>query len=107
MIIGGETRVAGALVGGFVMVFLPTVTSELALQVPVLADLPQPGLLATVLYGVILAICIFFLPQGVVPLVTAQRERFIRFVPRGVPAEPPPHGEKLPGPASSTLAAPR
>jgi len=108
MIIGGETRVAGALVGGFVMVFLPTVTSELALQVPVLADLPQPGLLATVLYGVILAICIFFLPQGVVPLVTAQRERFIRFVPRGVPAAPAPHGPELPDRTSSTqVPAPR
>lgn len=106
MIIGGETRVAGALVGGFVMVFLPTVTSELALRVPLLAELPQPGLLATVLYGGILAGCVFFLPQGVMPLVTAQRERLIRFVPRGVPAGPPP-GRALPGrTASSQVPAP-
>jgi branched-chain amino acid transport system permease protein len=96
MIIGGAARVAGALVGGFVMVFLPFLTSELALRVPVLADLPQPGLLATVIYGVVLVLCIFFLPQGVMPLVTAQRERLLRFVPPGVHARPA-HGRPAVG----------
>jgi len=78
------------------MVFLPFLTSELALRVPVLADLPQPGLLATVIYGVVLVLCIFFLPQGVMPLVTAQRERLLRFVPPGVHARPA-HGRPAVG----------
>jgi hypothetical protein len=70
------------------MVFLPTYTFELATHVPVLADLPHPGLLATIVYGVILVACVFFLPKGVTPLMTSVRERFVRFVPRGLPDMP-------------------
>ncbi|WP_165367567.1 hypothetical protein, partial [Phytoactinopolyspora endophytica] len=54
-------------------------------HVPALADLPHPGLLATVLYGAILVACVFFLPKGVTPLVTSARERLVRFVPPGLP----------------------
>lgn len=84
MIIGGEERVSGAVVGGLMMVYLPTFTSDMALKVPSLAALPQPGLLATVLYGVILVVFVLFVPRGLMPLVTGLRERVIRFVPPGL-----------------------
>jgi branched-chain amino acid transport system permease protein len=82
MVLGGAATVSGAWIGGLAMVFLPYYTSEWAGQIPLLRQLTdQPGLFANVIYGVILIVFIYFVPSGLVPLLTRLRTRFLVIVP--------------------------
>ncbi|WP_460683355.1 branched-chain amino acid ABC transporter permease [Modestobacter lapidis] len=82
MVLGGAATVSGAWIGGLAMVFLPYYTAEWAGQIPFLRSLTdQPGLFANVIYGVVLIVFIYFVPGGLVPLLTRLRTRFLRIVP--------------------------
>jgi branched-chain amino acid transport system permease protein len=82
MVLGGAATVSGAWIGGLAMVFLPYYTAEWAGQLPLLRSLTdQPGLFANVIYGVILIVFIYFVPSGLVPLLTGLRARFLVIVP--------------------------
>jgi branched-chain amino acid transport system permease protein len=93
MVLGGAATVSGAWIGGLAMVFLPYYTAEWAGRIPLLRDLTdQPGLFANVIYGVILIVFVYFVPAGLIPLLTRLRTRFLVIVPpeaaavAGVPA---------------------
>jgi branched-chain amino acid transport system permease protein len=82
MVLGGATTVSGAWIGGLAMVFLPYYTAQWAGQVGFLASVTdQPGLFSNVIYGLILIVFIYFLPQGLAPFFTKARSRFVAIVP--------------------------
>jgi branched-chain amino acid transport system permease protein len=82
MVLGGAATVSGAWLGGLAMVFLPYYTAEWAGQIPLLRSLTdQPGLFANVIYGVVLIVFIYFVPSGLVPLLTRLRTRYLVIVP--------------------------
>jgi branched-chain amino acid transport system permease protein len=90
MVVGGATTVAGAWIGGAVMVFLPDWAGRLAGELTLFDALStQPVLFANVIFGVILITVVFLMPQGIAPFFTSLRERWIRFVPPGVPTPHP------------------
>jgi branched-chain amino acid transport system permease protein len=110
MVLGGAATVSGAWIGGLAMVFLPYYTSEWAGQLPVLRDLTdQPGLFANVIYGLILIVFIYFVPQGLVPLLTRLRTRFLVIVPPEAAAwaqQAPAGSDTTPGAPDGGLAGP-
>ncbi|NEK57113.1 branched-chain amino acid ABC transporter permease [Geodermatophilus sabuli] len=108
MVLGGAATVSGAWIGGIAMVFLPYYTAEWAGQIPVLRELTdQPGLFANVIYGLILIVFIYFVPAGLVPLLTRLRTRFLVIVPPEAAAGPTPSGsDTTPGAPDGGLAGP-
>jgi branched-chain amino acid transport system permease protein len=110
MVLGGAATVSGAWIGGLAMVFLPYYTSEWAGQLPVLRELTdQPGLFANVIYGVILIVFIYFVPGGLVPLLTRLRTRFLVIVPpeaAAVAGAAPAGSDTTPGAPDGGLAGP-
>jgi branched-chain amino acid transport system permease protein len=108
MVLGGAATVSGAWIGGLAMVFLPYYTSEWAGTLPLLSDLTdQPGLFANVIYGVILIVFIYFVPGGLVPLLTRLRSRFLVIVPpEAAVAGPAAGSDTTPGAPDGGLAGP-
>jgi branched-chain amino acid transport system permease protein len=110
MVLGGAATVSGAWIGGLAMVFLPYYTSQWAGQLPLLRDLTdQPGLFANVIYGLILIVFIYFVPAGLVPLITRVRTRFLVIVPAeaaAVAGLPDGGSDTTPGEPDGGLAGP-
>ncbi|MBB3086580.1 branched-chain amino acid ABC transporter permease [Geodermatophilus sabuli] len=109
MVLGGAATVSGAWLGGLAMVFLPYYTAEWAGQIPLLRSITdQPGLFANVIYGVVLIVFIYFVPAGLVPLLTRLRTRYLVIVPpeaAGVAVPPEAAGVAVP-PEAAGVAVP-
>jgi branched-chain amino acid transport system permease protein len=103
MVLGGAASVSGAWLGGLAMVFLPYYTAEWAGQIPLLRSLTdQPGLFANVIYGVVLIVFIYFVPSGLVPLLTRLRTRYLVIVPPEAAAVAAPSAARRRQPGSDT-----
>ncbi|OMQ16131.1 hypothetical protein A7K94_0204650 [Modestobacter sp. VKM Ac-2676] len=107
MVLGGAATVSGAWIGGLAMVFLPYYTAEWAGQLPVLRSMTdQPGLFANVIYGLILIVFIYFVPSGLVPLLTRLRTRVLVIVPPEAAAAAGSGSNTTPGEPDGGLAGP-
>jgi|tagenome__1003787_1003787.scaffolds.fasta_scaffold20982859_4 branched-chain amino acid transport system permease protein len=110
MVLGGAATISGAWIGGLAMVFLPYYTSQWAGDLTFLSQLTdQPGLFANVIYGLILIVFIYFVPAGLVPLLTRLRTRFVVIVPAEaapVVGMPPGGSATSPGEPDGALAGP-
>lgn len=81
MAIGGSVSVAGAVLGGMFLEYVPEVTERVGV----------PALYTPVIYGLVLALIVIFAPQGVVGLW----HRLFRRRAAEVPAEPRPRTPEL------------
>jgi branched-chain amino acid transport system permease protein len=83
LVLGGAATISGAVIGGLAIVYLPYYTSKWASGRSFLFfDPNDSGLLANVLYGVLLIAVIYGMPGGVVSFARMIRGRFVLFVPR-------------------------
>lgn len=107
MVLGGAATVSGAWIGGLAMVFLPYYTSEWAGELSFIRSLTdQPGLFANVIYGVILIVFVYFVPTGLLPLLTRLRSRFVVMVPAEAAAMAVGGSDTTPGEPDGGLADP-
>ena len=88
LVIGGVATIIGPAIGGFLVDWLPHLSFEGEFQfsdstswsIPFLPTLEGPE--ATILYGVILVLIIFFMPGGIVYGVRLLRSKFMLILPR-------------------------
>ena len=88
LVIGGVATIIGPAIGGFLVDWLPHLSFEGEFQfsdttswsIPFLPTLEGPE--ATILYGVILVLIIFFMPGGIVYGVRLLRSKFVLILPR-------------------------
>ena len=83
LVLGGAATVPGAVIGGLAVVYLPYYTSKWASGKSFLFfDPSDSGLLANVLYGVLLIVVVFVMPGGAVSFWRMLAGRAVRIVPR-------------------------
>lgn len=82
IVLGGIGTVSGAIIGGLAVVFLPYYTSEWASGKSFLfVDPADSGLMANVVYGLLLISCVYVAPGGAVSLLRSVRKRLFVVVP--------------------------
>lgn len=85
IVLGGIGTISGAVVGGLAVVFLPYYTSEWASGKSFwFVDPTDSGLMANVVYGLLLIACVYVAPGGAVSFLRSIRNRLLVVV----PAEP-------------------
>lgn len=83
LVLGGAATISGAVIGGLAVVYLPYYSSRWTAERSFwFFDPSDSGLLANVLYGVLLIAVVFVMPGGVVSFGRMLRGRLVRFVPR-------------------------
>ena len=83
LVLGGAGTISGSFLGGLALVYLPFYTSRFTSDVSfAFVDPTDSGLLANVLYGVLLIAVVFVMPGGVVSFLRLVRSKLVRFVPR-------------------------
>jgi branched-chain amino acid transport system permease protein len=81
LVVGGVGTLAGAVVGGFVIAFVPDWASSTT-SVPVVPERWLSGPTGTFILGIMLILLTFFLPGGVVAGTRKLKARFVRVVPQ-------------------------
>jgi branched-chain amino acid transport system permease protein len=81
LVVGGVGTLAGAVVGGFVIAFVPDWASSTQ-SVPIVPERWLQGPTGTFLLGIMLILLTFFLPGGVVAGSRKLKARFVRVAPR-------------------------
>jgi branched-chain amino acid transport system permease protein len=81
LVVGGVGTLSGAVVGGFVIAFVPDWASSTT-SVPVVPERWLSGPTGTFLLGIMLILLTFFLPGGVVAGTRKLKARFVRVVPQ-------------------------
>jgi branched-chain amino acid transport system permease protein len=83
LVLGGAGTVSGSLIGGICLVYLPYLTAEKTGSFDLLfVDPSDSGLLANVVYGLLLIGVVFVMPGGIIWFVRLVRSRIVRFAPR-------------------------
>lgn len=83
LVLGGAATVSGAVIGGLAVVYLPYYSSRwTAGRSFLFFDESDSGLLANVLYGLLLIAVVFVMPGGMVSFWRKLRGRVVHLVPR-------------------------
>ncbi len=85
LVVGGVGTLSGAVIGGFVIVFVPVWTSQVK-ELPGVPEQVLRGPIATAVLGILLIVLTFVLPGGVVYGVRRLRARLLTIVPKGATA---------------------
>lgn len=82
LVLGGASTISGSLIGGLALVYLPYFTAQHSTSFSFwFIDPADSGLLANVIYGVLLIAVVFVMPGGIVWFVRLVRSKLVRFVP--------------------------
>jgi branched-chain amino acid transport system permease protein len=81
MVLGGKATIAGAAIGALAVVWLPELSKSWAGHLP-LVPANDAAVLATAIYGAVLIVVVFVMPDGVAGFARTLRSRVIVFVPR-------------------------
>ncbi|MCW2666205.1 MAG: putative branched-chain amino acid transporter permease protein [Frankiales bacterium] len=83
LVVGGLGTLSGAVIGGFVIVFVPVWTSQVK-ELPGVSERVLSGPTATAVLGILLIVLTFVMPGGIVYGLRRLRARLITIVPRGM-----------------------
>ncbi len=84
LVVGGLGTLSGAVIGGFVIIFIPLWTSQVK-EFPGVSERVLSGPTATAVLGILLILLTFVMPGGIVYGLRRLRSRLIAVVPPGVP----------------------
>ncbi len=97
LVVGGMTRLSGAVLGGLLVVWLPYYSGSWTEHLPIFSG-SDAAILSNAIYGIVLIVIVFVLPGGLASGLDKLVSRFVRVVPfvagrRGVD---PPRGATEP-----------
>lgn len=85
LVVGGVGTLSGAVLGGFIIVFVPVWTSQVK-EVPGVSERILSGPTGPAVLGILLIVLTFVMPGGIVYGLRRLRARLITIVPRGMSA---------------------